>query len=300
MSTMIWLLRREYWEHRVGLRNIPLITAGVLAAIATLTVIGASIWGPRAGAQGASLQAALRLAIEHSPVQAARQLAEALQSVVVVFAVVQALVLFFYLLGALYDDRRDRSAWFWSSMPVSHTETVASKALIGLLVMPLVTIAVTLAFQAFLVVLSLVTVAVHGVSPWPLLGALTGLGAHALKAVVFLPIHVLLALPAVGWLLLVSAWARRRPFLWAVLVPLIAALCLVVLEGSGLPAADLAGELLGRLGMGLFSNPWYLGTGALAAHEVLTAPGLWVGALAGVAGLAGAINARTRSLDTSD
>ena len=36
-------------------------------------------------------------------------------------------VVLFYLLGALYDDRRDRSMLFWKSLPLSDTQTVLSK-----------------------------------------------------------------------------------------------------------------------------------------------------------------------------
>ena len=47
-------------------------------------------------------------------------------------------VLFFYLLGALYDDRRDRSVLFWKSLPVSDTATVASKALAAMVIAPVI------------------------------------------------------------------------------------------------------------------------------------------------------------------
>ncbi len=36
-----------------------------------------------------------------------------------------AFVVFFYLLGALYDDRKDRSILFWKSLPASDTLTIA-------------------------------------------------------------------------------------------------------------------------------------------------------------------------------
>jgi ABC-2 type transport system permease protein len=36
-------------------------------------------------------------------------------------------------------------------------------------------------------------------------------------------VYVLWALPTVGWLMMVSAWARTKPFLWAVGAPLLAA-----------------------------------------------------------------------------
>ena len=37
-----------------------------------------------------------------------------------------------------------------------------------------------------------------------------------------IPVYALWALPTVGWLLLCSAWARSKPFLWAVMIPVFA------------------------------------------------------------------------------
>ena len=36
-------------------------------------------------------------------------------------------VVFFYCLGALYDERKDRSVLFWKSLPLSDRDTVLSK-----------------------------------------------------------------------------------------------------------------------------------------------------------------------------
>ena len=41
-----------------------------------------------------------------------------------------------------------------------------------------------------------------------------------------LPVYVLWALPTVGWLMMVSAWARTKVFLWAVGVPVLTAVLL--------------------------------------------------------------------------
>ena len=50
--------------------------------------------------------------------------------------IVLAFVLFFYCLGALYDDRKDRSVLFWKSLPVSDAQTVLSKVASAVLVAP--------------------------------------------------------------------------------------------------------------------------------------------------------------------
>ena len=53
----------------------------------------------------------------------------------------------FYCLDALYGERRDRSILFWKSLPVSDLTTVLSKASIPIVVLPLLTFAVTVATQ---------------------------------------------------------------------------------------------------------------------------------------------------------
>ena len=54
-------------------------------------------------------------------------------------------VVFFYCLGSLYDERKDRSVLFWKSLPVSDRDTVLSKALSALVVAPTLAIAVGIA-----------------------------------------------------------------------------------------------------------------------------------------------------------
>ncbi|NBO74848.1 MAG: hypothetical protein EBV29_09455, partial [Gammaproteobacteria bacterium] len=57
-------------------------------------------------------------------------------SLILPLIVVGLTVLFFYLLDALYAERKDRSILFWKSMPVSDTATVLSKAFTALVVVP--------------------------------------------------------------------------------------------------------------------------------------------------------------------
>src|SRR5438552_8793810 len=53
------------------------------------------------------------------------------------------LVAVFYCLDALYGERRDRSILLWRSMPVSDGTAVLSKMSIAVVVVPLVTFAIT-------------------------------------------------------------------------------------------------------------------------------------------------------------
>ncbi|WP_210235883.1 ABC-2 transporter permease, partial [Mesorhizobium sp. M1C.F.Ca.ET.212.01.1.1] len=88
---------------------------------------------------------------------------------VVLFIGVLAFVVFFYCLGALYDDRRDRSILFWKSLPLSDTQTVLSKVISALIVAPLIAvIAGIITMLGFLLVISVVAL-MHGGSPMTLI-----------------------------------------------------------------------------------------------------------------------------------
>ncbi len=126
----------------------------------------------------------------------------------------------FYCLDALHSERRDRSIQFWKSLPVSDLTTVLSKAIIPLVVLPLVAFAIIVCVHLIMVLETSVNLITHGMSP-----ATTWAHVPFFQSwLVLLYGLVALALwhaPIYGWLLLVSGWARRATFLWAVL-PLIA------------------------------------------------------------------------------
>ena len=70
----------------------------------------------------------------------------------------------FYCLDALHGERRDRSILFWKSLPVSDLTTVLSKASIPLVVLPLLTFAITVATQWLMLLLSSAVLLVSGQS----------------------------------------------------------------------------------------------------------------------------------------
>src|SRR5262249_9324111 len=72
-------------------------------------------------------------------------------------------VAFFYCLDALHGERRDRSILFWKSLPVSDLTTVLAKATIPLVILPLVTVAITVVTHWIMFLLSAVVLAGSGV-----------------------------------------------------------------------------------------------------------------------------------------
>src|SRR3546814_14469893 len=75
-----------------------------------------------------------------------------------------AFVVFFYCLGSLFDERRDRSVLFWKSLPVSDRDTVLSKLASAVVVAPLIaTVTGIIAGFGFCILLSLVVLALCGI-----------------------------------------------------------------------------------------------------------------------------------------
>ena len=128
-------------------------------------------------------------------------------------------VAFFYFLGALYDDRKDKSILFWKSLPVSDTKTVLSKWFSGAVTAPLMVWGAIVVTQFGLLLIMTVIAWTSGVSAsnliWgpaePLQIAYTMFVAYLVQSLWWAPLH--------AWLLLASAFARRAAFLWALVPP---------------------------------------------------------------------------------
>jgi ABC-2 type transport system permease protein len=238
MNKLALLLKREYWEHRGGFLWAPVWTCVTILVVTVFGILTAEVFGRRTSANiGFSLDK-LRTSLDANDMI---QAGNALDMVQLMFGAVTCLVLFFvlffYLLGALYDDRRDRSVLFWKSLPVSDRSTVLSKALAAMLLAPLISFAIaTLAYLAFLLLVTLWT-ALHGVNVLPAIAAAHPFGMFW-RLLLTVPVDALWALPTVGWLLFWSAFARSKPFLWAVLLPLLAVFLNFWFGALGLPNFD--------------------------------------------------------------
>jgi ABC-2 type transport system permease protein len=111
-------------------------------------------------------------------------------------------------------------------------------------------------------------------------------------------VHALWYAPLYGWLMLVSAWARRTPFLWAVLPPL----ALGAFERIAFQTTYF-GALMKHRVTGAMVNASDLEPGnkgditrlsQLDPLGFLSSPGLWIGLAAAAAFLAAAARLRRR------
>jgi ABC-2 type transport system permease protein len=324
MNNIPLLMKREYWEHRGGFLWAPIWITGVILVFTVLGILVAEAFHSHSNIHmGFSLDE-LR---DNISAKDWGEAGNALDMAQLMFGGVTSVgvffVLFFYLLGALYDDRRDRSVLFWKSLPVSDTATVASKALSAMVVVPVIAFAVATAAYVLFLLIVMLWAGAHGLNALPAIVAAHPLGMLG-RLVLTVPVSALWALPAIGWLLFWSAYVRSKPFLWAVMIPLVVLMLnglFGILGAPHIPNDAHLAAILGRLLFSIFPGSWIKaeGAGVIAPHisqsldpnhivsafnpsnvyGVLAEPNLWIGAVAGLALLAGAIYYRQRRIETA-
>jgi ABC-2 type transport system permease protein len=218
-----WLLKREFWEYRGAFFWTPAITAAVMLALVVMALIIAETTASRAGLNlgGVRFDELSAHLNEGNAAKLYAGLNIGLISLGFPIGIALFFVLFSYGIGALYNDRADRSVLFWKSLPISDAETVLAKVVAMALIAPVLAVGAMIALHlGFLVILSLWVLA-HGINPM-LLWSPTHLVSLWVKLILLIPINALWALPSIGWLLLCSSFARSKPFLWAVMLPIFA------------------------------------------------------------------------------
>jgi ABC-2 type transport system permease protein len=202
---LYWSVRRELWENRF-LYLVPLIVTAIVLFGSFIHMFGL----PRRMQNVATLDPARQHAVIVTPFSMA--------PAPIMFATL--LVGLFYCLDALYGERRDRSILFWKSLPVSDRTTVLSKASIPLVVLPLFAFALSVVTQRLMLLQATAILMANDMSPAPVWAEFRFFQG-SLVMLYGLTVHALWFAPIYAWLLLVSAWARRAPFLWALLPPML-------------------------------------------------------------------------------
>ncbi|HET6361111.1 MAG TPA: ABC transporter permease [Gemmatimonadota bacterium] len=201
---LAWSIRRELWENR-SVYLAPLVVAG-------LSLVGFAV-------ALVQLPTTFRAVSDLDPMRQQEAIQQPYVVVAMALMAIALVVAVVYSLDALYGERRDRSILFWKSLPVSDRTAVLAKASIPILVLPLITFTLTVVTQLLMLALSSVVLAVADVDAGVLRARMPMLESTGIHFVHIVGMHGLWYAPLYGWLLLVSAWARRVPFLWATLPP---------------------------------------------------------------------------------
>ncbi len=274
---LAWSVRRELWENR-SIYLAPLTVAAVFLVGFSIGLVG--------------LPERTRAALALPPLQQREAFQQPYLIAALILMAVELIVALFYCLDALYGDRRDRSVLFWKSLPVSDLTTVVSKASVPIVVLPLVAFVATVATQFVMLLESSAVLAASGMGagmPWV---EVPFLETSLINLVHVVGFHGFWYAPLYAWLLLVSAWARRAPFLWATL-PLVA---IGGLEKLALGTSHFAAILQHRfMGTRSAARTGTMTMDMIRPHPLggfLISPGMWIGLAVAAAFLFGAVRLR--------
>lgn len=276
---LYWSIRRELWENR----SIYLAPLGVAGAFLFAFVISL-----------VHLPAKIRATAAIGPMQQHMVIAEPYDFVALLIMGAGFLVAIFYSLDALHGERRDRSILFWKSLPVSDLTTVLAKVSIPTVVIPLLTFAITIATQWIMLMLSSIVLLANGLGGTTIWNDLPWFQMSLMLFYHLVAGHGLWYAPIYGWLLLVSAWAKRATFLWAAF-PLLA---IVVIEKIVFSTSHFAGLLQYRFSGGPDSDALQSMNRTMTSLPhfhlgmFLTSTGLWIGLAFTALCLAGAVRLR--------
>ena len=314
MNTFKWLLKREFWEHKGGFLWMPIIVGTIMTSVIAVSLIIA-VSGVKDGMQinGVPVSNLANLMDPQQRAEFAAGIVYGYAGLTVPILMALSICVFFFCLSALFDDRKDRSVLFWKSLPLSDASTVLSKVAMAIGIAPVIAVVIatiTAIVSGFLICLA---AAAAGVNIFGEVLSNPGAYLAPVQLAAMLPIYALWALPTVGWLLMVSAWARTKPFLWALGVPLLTGTLLSWVNGmfrfdwnmgwfwkniiGRLLGSVLPGSWLGESGRTLPGEATLRGSTAMSdllAHSwhLLTGANIWIGVAIGAAMIYAAVRLR--------
>jgi ABC-2 type transport system permease protein len=318
MNQFTTLLRREFWEHRNVFLFVPLGLSAFLVLMMTLSLfvmnmdahndseLNISTQGQGDSSYESDWSERDTALVRDIYIHKIRELADAdpehRQQVMNKFLVmlsapvrtVLLFVIFFYLLGSLYDERKDQSVMFWKSMPVSDFKEVGSKLVSGLMVAPLIALACIAVTDICALSMGSILAALADTSIWSVIWSPANLIYHWFSMALYFLMQVIWLFPVFAWIVFVSAFARSIPLLWVFGIPIAIMIAEKVLFSVSWFSQFIANHMkpVGQLSMQSFSE-YSLQTWQLA--EMFTDIELWVGIVAGALLIYGAVWKRGRS-----
>lgn len=295
MKKFITLVKRECWEHKNAFFIIPVLLPLLIVAVG-LFADASCVFSEqhtncdmsRAGnTEGVDVVSALSM-LQGSTGHAAQFLEVFLFVVSVPVAFIMVFIMISYLVSCLVDERRDKSILFWNSLPVSQAQILLSKVFCGVVLIPSISLLVSIFMQVLLVAVMYIRFpgADEGLmQAWQSISVLSTIGVQVVNYSVFM----LASLAFVGFLMLLSAYFSR-PFIMAVVI----LIALLVVEAIALGSHTVRSLLLDTpflsssiFGYGIPENALdftvYRPFSLLSEHgrASLTLPGIWVGACVG-------------------
>jgi len=202
------LLRREIWEHRAIL-VVPLVVA--------LLIVLTSLTGQVTIGELEHVDLAIIGATNMPENARSAALSGIMIALSSTFIFAMWILTIFYTLDSLYAERKDRSILFWRSIPCTDFETVLSKLLTAILVIPLATFAVIIVTHLLVLLNISIWIDLRGGSAWHVIWSAVPFADNWTATLVILLALPLWLSPFIGWSLFVSAFTKRSPLLTAAL-----------------------------------------------------------------------------------
>ena len=207
------LVKREIWEHR-SIYVTPIAIAVIVSLVSLAGMVTVSAFDKEVHM---ALFSASNIAGDTER-QAALTVFFLGTSWVFLFALV--ILTTFYTLDCLYAERKDKSILFWRSLPVTDAETVVSKLLTAVVVLPLFTVTAIVITHLVNLLITTVWVMMKGGNAAHLIWSSVPLFDNWAAALIVTIASAVWMSPLIGWFLFVSAFTKRAPLLMA-FMPLI-------------------------------------------------------------------------------
>ncbi|WP_158965519.1 hypothetical protein [Paraglaciecola sp. L3A3] len=196
-------IKRELWENEKSILWLPTAIAGLMFLVTVsswLLVPSFKVVGINSGSAGIDLSLFFT----------------GMLFVALLFIAIW--VQWHYFVSCLHDDRRDKSIFFWRSLPVSDALTVAIKLFVGAIIIPGAAILISMVFSLVLALIVVVS-AIFGFD-----ASVDFEWAKILKEFTYLAytllnflLYTLWIFPVYAWLMLASAFAKKAPSAWVIL-----------------------------------------------------------------------------------
>jgi len=217
IANQVALIKREVWEHRslyvTPLAIASIVTLGVLAGLVFASGFASELNAAIFGAQNLAGDGERRMALTAFFLGTSW-----------LFLIALSILVIFYSLDCLYSERKDKSILFWRSLPVTDAETVVSKLLMAVLVIPTVFVVAIMATHLVNLIVTGIWVSMKGGDAGMLIWGSVPIFDNWMTAFIVVIASAIWMAPFVGWFLFVSAYTKRSPFLMAflpmVLIPL--------------------------------------------------------------------------------
>lgn len=248
-KTLTTSIKKELWEFNNILKWVPIVIALLVIVMPLAIFVQSNATFSDIFQELASFPETLTAAnIEMLP----KMFFVMTLSLFAPFLMVALIIQLYYFTVCLFDERRDLSIMFWRSLPVSDVTAIIAKVITGTLAIPAIFLGAATATLGLILLLAFLVCIIlsvgYDVSLWAFwidAGIVSGVSLIWLHIIPF----AIWMLPLFSWLMLASMYAKKAPFLWAILPVAV----LLLVEGFVVHYFHLSKPFIGSLLLDYFS-----------------------------------------------